>query len=156
MKKTLLGIGAITLPAALAVVALYSEPWKTTNRPVPALSDAQISTRPVSFPQVVDDQIVGILRTQVSFVFDTATLKKLDRPVSPILTDELMEHTAHSRFVHYSKSEPFDLSGFKSMLKAAVEERFPGDVVKDVAVVKLEFLPAGDLDMLHDQLGKMH
>lgn len=156
MKKTFAGIGAISLSAASALLLLDGEFWTMTEGPVPASSVAQVATRPVSFPQIVDDQVVGILRTQVSFVFDAATFRKLDRPVSPLLTEELMEHTAHSRFARYSRSEPFDLPGFKSMLKSAVEERFPGNKVEDVVVVKLEFLPTRDLDLLHDQLGEIH
>jgi len=43
-----------------------------------------------------------------------------------------------------------------SMPKSAVEERFPGSTVEDVFVVKLEFLPTRDLDLLYDQLGEIH
>ena len=92
-------------------------------------------------PIISEGNIRGYVVAQFVFTIDGATLRKLSVPPNVFILDEAFRALFAGEAVDFKDMKKYDLEGLKKRIAVNVNERFKADLVRDVLIERLNFIP---------------
>ena len=95
----------------------------------------------ISVPIISDGKIGGYVVAQFVFTIDGATLRKLSVPPNVFIIDEAFRALFAGNTVDFKDMKKYDLEGLKKKIVMNVNQRFKSELVRDVLIERLNFIP---------------
>ncbi len=95
----------------------------------------------LSVPIISDGKIGGYVVAQFVFTIDAATLRQLSVPPNVFIADEAFRALFAGEAVDFKNMKKYDLDGLKKRIAENVNLRFKSDLVQDVLIERLNFIP---------------
>ena len=99
----------------------------------------------INVPMIAKGVVQGYVVAQLSYTADAAALKKADIAPDPFILDEAFRLIYGDETLDFKNLKKFDLTAFSTNLKKSVRERMKSDVLQDILVQELSFIPADDV-----------
>ncbi|MCP4559606.1 MAG: hypothetical protein GY873_26575 [Bosea sp.] len=119
--------------------------WKAGPPPAPA--DAPFlegldyeETNPITVPVLANGTVQGYVVAQFVFTADAHTLRQLTVRPHAFIGDEAIRTIYANSKTDFSKLERVDIDALLKTVKANVNARFGGDLVKDVLVKEFNYV----------------
>ncbi|NNF80089.1 MAG: hypothetical protein HKN05_18870 [Rhizobiales bacterium] len=95
----------------------------------------------ISVPIISDGKIGGYVVAQFVFTIDGTILRKLSVPPNVFIIDEAFRALFAGETVDFKDMKKYDLEGLKKKIVVNVNKRFKSDLVRDVLIERLNFIP---------------
>lgn len=141
-RLLLLGIWICGVTLASSHVAVL---WKAGTPAAPAETpfleglDYE-ETTPISVPILANGAVQGYVVAQFVFTADAHTLRQLTVRPHAFISDEAIRAIYANARTDFSKLERVDIDALLKIVKANVNARFGGDLVKDVLVKDFNYI----------------
>lgn len=132
----------VTLGSAYAVMTLKAQQQQAAAHPAePKVEIEQIKTKLISVPLVINGVVLGYVMAQFTFTVEAAAAKTM--PVKPdiLIVDEAFRVIYAGEAVDFRRIGKSDVGALANKIKEAVNKRFGIELVKDVYVQELNFIP---------------
>jgi hypothetical protein len=148
IKPILLGLWlcGVTLGSAYGVIA-----WQKQQRTA-AVAEAtqasvlqQVQTKVINVPIISDGAVQGYVLAQFAFTIEANKLKELSTKPDLILVDEAFKLIYAGEAVDFRHLRRADVDALSKMLLTNVNKRLGQDLVHDVLVQQLNYLPRDQL-----------
>ena len=148
IKPILLGLWlcGVTLGSAYGVIS-----WQKQQRTaaVAAATEAsvlqQVQTKVINVPIITDGAVQGYVLAQFAFTIEANKLKELSTNPDLILVDEAFKLIYAGEAVDFRRLRRADVDALSKMLLTNVNKRLGQDLVHDVLVQQLNYLPRDQL-----------
>ena len=95
----------------------------------------------ISVPIISGGKIGGYVVAQFVFTIDGTILRKLSVPPNVFIIDEAFRALFAGETVDFKNMKKYDLDGLKTKIAENVNTRFKSDLVQDVLIERLNFIP---------------
>lgn len=102
---------------------------------------AEVKTRPVSVPMIVDGAIQGYVMAQLAFTVKKETLDKLSVKPDVFIVDETFKTIYEGEAVDFKRLKKQDVEAIAKKIKENVNQRFGSAFVEDVLFEDLNYVP---------------
>jgi hypothetical protein len=133
-----LWVCAVTLGAAYAAMT-----WQTDDSPQREAPVAleQVTTKMISVPVIGDGAVQGYVLAQFVFTMEAEKLKQLATKPDLFLVDEAYKVIYAGEAVDFRHLRRTDVAALAKIIKENVNKRFGQNLVQEVLVQELNFLP---------------
>ncbi len=100
-----------------------------------------VKTDIISVPIISDGKIGGYIVAQFVFTVDGTVLRKLSVPPNLFIVDEAFRALFAGEAVDFKNMKKYDLEGLKKSIAKNVNLRFKSELVQDVLIERLNFIP---------------
>lgn len=100
-----------------------------------------VKTDIISVPIISDGKIGGYIVAQFVFTVDGTVLRKLSVPPNLFIVDEAFRALFAGEAVDFKNMKKYDLEGLKKNIAKNVNLRFKSELVQDVLIERLNFIP---------------
>lgn len=141
-RLLLLGIWicAVTLASShVAVLWRAGTPQAPADTPFLEGLDYE-ETNPISVPILANGSVQGYVVAQFVFTADAHTLRQLTVRPHAFISDEAIRAIYTNAKTDFAKLERVDIDALLKTVKANVNARFGGDLVKDVLVKDINYI----------------
>jgi hypothetical protein len=94
----------------------------------------------IHVPIIADGQVQGYVAAQFVFTADARTLRQMSVKPHPYVRDEALRAIYSNTKVDFSRLERVDIDALVQTVKAGVNARLGGDLVKDVLVKEFNYV----------------
>lgn len=94
----------------------------------------------IHVPIIADGQVQGYVAAQFVFTADARTLRQMSVKPHPFVQDEALRAIYSNTKVDFARLERVDIDALVSTVKAGVNARLGGDLVKDVLVKEFNYV----------------
>lgn len=148
IKPILLGVwlSGVTLGAAYGAIT-----WQKKQREAEAAAAAapppmeQIQTKVLNVPIIADGSVQGYVLAQFTFTIQTDKNKELSTKPDLILVDEAFKLIYAGEAVDFRRLRRADVDALAKIIRKNVNKRLGQDLVQDVLVQQLNYLPRDQL-----------
>ena len=148
IKPILLGLWlcVVTLGSAYGVIA-----WQKQQRAAAVAAAIQpsvleqVQTKVINVPIISDGAVQGYVLAQFAFTIEANKLKELSTKPDLILVDEAFKLIYAGEAVDFRHLRRADVDALSKMLLTNVNKRLGQDLVHDVLVQQLNYLPRDQL-----------
>ena len=95
---------------------------------------------PINIPMIADGKVQGYVVAVLVFTADAKLMHTLPVPPSPFVVDEAFRQIYADPALDFRKLAKYDITKRLAEVRAKVNERLGGDVVKDVLVDEINFV----------------
>lgn len=100
-----------------------------------------VKTDIISVPIISDGKIGGYVVAQFVFTVDGTLLRQLSVPPNLFIIDEAFRALFAGEVIEFKNMKKYDLEGLKTTIAKNVNARFKTDLVRDVLIERLNFIP---------------
>lgn len=100
-----------------------------------------VKTDIISVPIISDGKIGGYVVAQFVFTVDGTILRKLSVPPNLFIVDEAFRALFAGEVIEFKNMKKYDLDGLKTNIAKNVNMRFKSELVRDVLIERLNFIP---------------
>jgi hypothetical protein len=110
--------------------------------PVAAAASARESrkTKEINVPKIRDGTVKGYVVAQLSYVVDTAAIKKSPVPPDAFVVDEAFRYLYDDSTIDFDHLDAFDLNKMTKTLIKNVNARLNAEIVVDMGIQEFTFL----------------
>jgi hypothetical protein len=143
IKIILVGFWACltTLAAGYAMSHLREA---STKSPIAAAASPRElkKTREINVPKIRDGAVKGYIVAELSYVVDSAAVKKNPLPPDAFIVDEAFRYIYDDNTIDFDHLDAFDLAKMTKALIKNVNARLNAEVVVDMGIQEFTFLSA--------------
>ena len=99
-------------------------------------------TKEINVPKIRDGVVKGYVVAQLSYVVDSAALKKSQIPPDAFVVDEAFRYLYDDKTIDFDHMDAFDLDKMRKALIKNVNARLNAEVVLDMGIQEFTFLSA--------------
>lgn len=96
----------------------------------------------MSVPIISEGKIGGYVVAQFVFTIDGTIMRKLSVPPNVFIVDEAFRALFTGEVVDFKNMKKYDLDGLKKNIVKNVNMRFKADLIQDVLIERLNFIPS--------------
>lgn len=148
IKPILLGLWlcAVTLGSAYGVIT-----WQKSKREAEVAAASappvieQVQTKVINVPIIADGAVQGYVLAQFAFSIEADKNKELSTKPDLILVDEAFKLIYAGEAVDFRRLRRADVDALAKIIRTNVNKRLGQDLVRDVLVQQLNYLPRDQL-----------
>lgn len=99
----------------------------------------------ISVPIISEGKIGGYVVAQFVFTIDGTIFRQLSVPPNVFIIDEAFRALYAGEVVDFKNMKKYDIDGLKKKIAMNVNERFKADLIKDVLIERLNFIPLNEV-----------
>lgn len=99
----------------------------------------------ISVPIISKGAIGGYIVAQFVFTIDGTIFRQLSVPPNVFIVDEAFRALYAGDVVDFKDMKKYDIDGLKKKIAMNVNERFKAELIKDVLIERLNFIPLNEV-----------
>lgn len=133
-----LALGACYAAASYALGGGVNSPGKGDERLIVGLQYKKVPV--VNVPVIAEGTVKGYVVANVVFTGDADTMRALPVPVEVFVRDEMFRYLYNDPRFNFEKLSKYDVDGMIAGVRANVNRRLGGDVVREILLESINFL----------------
>ena len=99
----------------------------------------------ISVPIISEGKIGGYVVAQFVFTIDGTIFRQLSVPPNVFIVDEAFRALFAGEVVDFKNMKKYDIDGLKKRIAMSVNERFKSELIQDVLIERLNFIPLDEV-----------